>query len=157
MDETQRLVQYPSSDFILVMDSVELDKRRKEREQRQAELRNQLLELAGRQISVRVSSQTDMRSSERVNTGTYIYEEEYQSTSAFVSDVAINTSLNDFWDRKENRYLIGILVIDRSGLARSTNTHCEGRLKALISRLEGFLRMSYPAPNKPIMRFATLT
>lgn len=141
MDETQRLVQYPSSDFILVMDSVELDKRRKEREQRQAELRNQLLELAGRQISVRVSSQTDMRSSERVNNGTYIYEEEYRSTSAFVSDVAINTSLNDFWDRKENRYLIGILVIDRSGLAQSTNTHCEGRLKALISRLEGFLNM----------------
>lgn len=141
MSENQRLEQFPVSKYIVVIDSVQLDKRRKDQDALQVQLRNQLFELAGRQISVRVTSQTDITSKESVNGSEYEFREDFLSTSAFKSDVGINTALNDFWERKENRFLIGILAIDRSGLAKSTNLHCEGRLKALISRLEGYLKV----------------
>lgn len=142
MSENQRLEQFPVSKFIVVIDSVQLDKRRKDQDALQVQLRNQLFELAGRQISVRVTSQTDITSKESVKGSEYEFREDFLSTSAFKSDVGINTALNDFWERKENRFLIGFLAIDRSGLAKSTNLHCEGRLKALISRLEGYLKVN---------------
>lgn len=133
-----RLQNYPDQQFITVIDSIHAGRRGKQADEKEGPLRQKLYEKAARLVQTRVSAETSLRTQQRREGSAITYQESFKSTALFQSDVMLSTALNHYYLSSKTDYLIGILIVDKTDLAKALNRHCEEELSGLITKLENY-------------------
>lgn len=139
LDVDYRIRNYPEDAFITVLDSLDAGRKGKDADEKEDPLREKLYQRAARLVQTKVSEETSLKTRQQRTGNQFVYKESFESTSVFESNVMLSTTLNQYYLSPETDYLLGILVVDKSELAKALNRHCEEELSGLVSKLDNYI------------------
>ena len=139
-----RLRAYPPTQFIVAVDSIELEKRPKPSAQHRERLGEQLYESVARQVAISVRSESSQSIDQSMRGGTEEIEIRFSSNTLFGTDVSLSTHLNEFFLADKSRWFIGIVVVEKQKLANSLNQKSKEALKGLTTRMFVFTEARTP-------------